>query len=229
MDVEVQSDRETQVQAHQMKVEAAAQLKSARELAKKVRAEAVHELEDARDRVKRIAAREEEMAVRWEKLLDAERHAAESAAATPPPVPEPMPAPAPQVITVDAPGLVENAKAEAAQIIEHANHEARGIREEAMRLLGMAEGEKAESHEIAQSETERAMHEAERLRSEAELEAQRLREDSKRLAADSGPSNRYSKPGSRKLPRIGEGANSLLSEMSGLRAKMSDDEDRKVV
>ena len=61
---------ETEVAA--IRTEAAQQLESARELAKRVRAEAMHELEDARARVARIAAREEEMAQRWAELLEAE-------------------------------------------------------------------------------------------------------------------------------------------------------------
>ncbi len=226
MSVEVTTDIETQKSVQEMRVEAASQLKSARELAKKVRAEAVHELEDARSRVKRIATREEEMAARWAKLLEAEQKAAETAAATPPPLPT---APAPQIISTDAPELIAQAQAEAAEIVAQAAAEARAMREEAMRLLGMAEGEKAESHEIAQSETEKAMSEAERLRAEAETEAQQLREDAKRVSNDDGNTSIYSKRGGRKLPRIGEGATSVLSQMSDLRAKSAEDEDRKVV
>lgn len=230
MSVEVTTDIETQKSVQEMRVEAASQLKSARELAKKVRAEAVHELEDARSRVKRIATREEEMAARWAKLLEAEQKAAETAAATPPPLPPaPAPAPAPQIISTDAPELIAQAQAEAAEIVAQAAAEARAMREEAMRLLGMAEGEKAESHEIAQSETEKAMSEAERLRAEAETEAQQLREDAKRVSNDDGNTSIYSKRGGRKLPRIGEGATSVLSQMSDLRAKSAEDEDRKVV
>ena len=229
MNVEAESDTEIQKSAHAMRVEAASQLKSARELAKKVRAEAVHELEDARSRVKRIAMREEEMAARWAKLLEAEQLAA-ATAATAVPTPSPPPPPPPQVITTDAPGLVTQAQAEAALIIEQADNEARQIREEAMRLLGMAEGEKAESHEIAQSETQRAMNEAVRLRAEAETEAKKLREDAQRVSADSDANaSIYAKRGGRKLPRIGEGATSVLSQMSDLRAKSADDEDRKIV
>ena len=225
MNVEAESDTEIQKSAQSMRVEAASQLKSARELAKKVRTEAVHELEDARARVKRIATREAEMAARWAKLLEAEQIAAETAAAD-----GPVAAPPPQIITTDAPGLIAEAQAEAAQIIEQADAEARQIREEAMRLLGMAEGEKAESHEIAQSETQRAMSEAERLRAEAEAEAKQLREEAERVSANaSDGGNIYSKRGGRKLPRIGEGATSVLSQMSDLRAKSADDEDRKVV
>jgi vacuolar-type H+-ATPase subunit H len=230
MNVEAESDTEIQKSAHAMRVEAASQLKSARKLAKKVRAEAVHELEDARTRVKRIATREEEMAARWAKLLEAEQIAAGTAdVAAPVPAPPPPP---PQIITTDAPGPIAEAQAEAAQIIEQAGFEARQIREEAMRLLGMAEGEKAESHEIAQSETQRAMSEAERLRAEAEAEAKQLLEEAQRVSADSDDgagASIYSKRGGRKLPRIGEGATSVLSQMSDLRAKSADDEDRKVV
>ncbi|MCP4304839.1 MAG: hypothetical protein GY926_11150 [bacterium] len=227
MNVEAESDTEIQKSAHAMRVEAASQLKSARELAKKVRAEAVHELEDARARVKRIASREEEMAARWAKLLEAEQLAAESAVAAPPAL---APAPPPEIITTDAPGLIANAQADAAQIIAQADNEARQIREEAMRLLGMAEGEKAESHEIAQSETQKAMSEAERLRAEAEAEAKQLREDAQRVSADSDVgASIYAKRGGRKLPRIGEGATSVLSQMSDLRSKSADDEDRKIV
>lgn len=95
-----------------------------------------------------------------------------------------------------------------------------------MRLLAVAEGEKAESKQMAQSETERAMIEAQRMRAEAEKEAERLRQDAERVAATD--TSVYAKRG-RKLPRIGDSANSLLSEMSGLRAKMTEDEDRQVV
>lgn len=228
MQVEAQSDIQTKVPTSEMRAEAASQLKSARELAKKVRAEAVRELEDARARVKRIAAREEEMAARWAKLLEAEQEAAVAAAAAPP-IPAALVAPPPQIITTDAPGLIAEAQAQADRIIEQAGVEARQIREEAMRLLGMAEGEKAESHEIAQSETERAMHEAENLRAQAEAEAKRLRDEAERVAADSGSPSIYAKRGGRKLPRIGEGATSVLSQMSDLRSKSAEDEDRKVV
>ena len=95
-----------------------------------------------------------------------------------------------------------------------------------MRLLAVAEGEKADSHEIAQSETERATAEAERLTEEAQVEAQRLRKEAE--AAGGAETNAYNKPGGRKLPRIGEGATSLLSQMSGLRAKSAEEEDRQV-
>ena len=94
-----------------------------------------------------------------------------------------------------------------------------------MRLLAVAEGEKAESREIAQSETEKAMTEAQRMRAEAEEEAERLRRDAERLG--SGDSSRYSR--GRKLPRIGDSASNLLSEMSGLRAKSAEDEDDRQV
>ena len=98
-----------------------------------------------------------------------------------------------------------------------------------MRLQAVAEGEKAESREIAQSETERAMNEAERMRAEAEEEAERLRMEAERVAATDDESI-YSKRSGRKLPRIGESASNLLSEMSDLRAKSTedDDEDRRV-
>lgn len=230
MQVEAQSDIQTQVPTGEMRAEAASQLKSARELAKKVRAEAVRELEDARARVKRIAAREEEMAARWAKLLEAEQEAA-LAVATAPPIPVAPAAPPPQITTTDAPGLIAEAQAQADRIIEQAGVEARQIREEAMRLLGMAEGEKAESHEIAQSETERAMHEAENLRSQAEAEAKRLRDEAQRVATDNDNDSAsiYAKRGGRKLPRIGEGATSVLSQMSDLRSKSAEDEDRQVV
>jgi vacuolar-type H+-ATPase subunit H len=202
--------------ASEMRAEAAAQLKSARELAKKVRGEAVRELEDARSRVRRIAVREEEMAERWAKLLEAENQAtvAATVAAT--------------VVSADPDELIRQAQAEAGAIIDKAQKEARGIREEAMRLLAVAEGEKAESREIAQSETERAMNEAERMRAEAEQEAERLRLAAERVSAGGGDSI-YSKRGGRKLPRIGDSASSLLSEMSDLRAKSAEDkEDRQV-
>jgi hypothetical protein len=197
------------VTAAEMRAEAVAQLKSARELAKRVRAEAVTELEDARARVRKIALREEEMAERWAKLLEAENQMAL----------------APRATSVAPDALVEAAQQEARGIIARAEEQAREIREQAMRLLAVAEGEKAESHEKAQSETERAMIEAQRMRAEAEKEAERLRQDAELVAG--GESSRYSK--GRKLPRIGEGANSLLSEMSGLRARMAEDEDRQVV
>lgn len=228
MSLDIQDGTETQASATAMRAEAAAQLKSARELAKKVRAEAVHELEDARDRVKRIAAREEEMATRWAALLEAEEVAAAKAAAAPLPIPQ-APAAPPQIISTDAPEIIAQAQEEAQAIIDRANEEARQIREEAMHLLGMAEGEKAESREIAQTETQRAMSEAERLRAEAEREAQQLREDAKRVAAADDNTSIYAKRGGRKLPRIGEGATSLLSQMGDLRAKSAEEEDRQVV
>jgi hypothetical protein len=198
----------------EIRAEAITQLKSARELAKKVRAEAVSELEDARARVRRIAVREEEMAERWAKLLEAENQMKVSA--TPLPVP------------TDPNSLIHQAQREAVSIIERAQAEARGIREEAMRLLAVAEGEKAESREIAQSQTERAMIEAQQMRDEAEEEAERLRREAERVAGN-GDRSIYSKRGGRKLPRIGDSANHLLSEMSGLRAKSNEEEDRKVV
>jgi hypothetical protein len=198
--------------AAEMRAEAAAQLKSARDLAKRVRAEAMHELEDARARVARIAAREEEMAARWAQLLEAENALAIAHKQQPTPA--------------AAPNLIAEASTEALQIVERAREEARSIREEAMRLLAVAEGEKAESHEIAQSETERATAEAERLKKEAQAEAQSLRKEAE--AAGGAETNAYNKRGGRKLPRIGEGATSLLSEMSGLRARSAEEEDRQV-
>ena len=197
------------VTAAELRAEAVAQLKSARELAKKVRAEAVHELEDARARVRRIALREEEMAERWAKLLEAENQVTVTAAT---------------VVSGDPDALIREAQSEARSIIEKAQREARGIREDAMRLLAVAEGEKAESREIAQSETERAMNEAERLRAEAEEEAERLRRDAERVAAADN-SSIYSKRQGRKLPRIGESASNLLSEMSDLRARSNEEEN----
>jgi hypothetical protein len=199
-----------QVTAAEMRAEAVAQLKSARELAKKVRAEAVKELDDARARVRRIAAREEEMAERWAKLLEAEN---QMAVALPPPANPTNP---------DA--LVAAAQQEARGIIARAEDEARAIREEAMRLLAVAEGEKAESHVKAKSETERAMIEAQQLRAAAEQEAEQLRKDAERLSDEE--SSIYSKRG-RKLPRIGESATGLLAEMSSLRAKLAEDDDNR--
>lgn len=196
--------------AAEMRAEAAEQLKSARDLAKRVRAEAIHELDDARDRVARITAREEEMAARWAQLLEAENALALARKEQP---------------IAATPNLIAEASSEGQQIIESARQEARKIREEAMRLLAVAEGEKAESHEIAQSETERATVEAERLKAEAEADADRLREDAKATGADE---TIYSKRGGRKLPRIGESASSLLSEMSDLRAKSAEEENRQV-
>lgn len=197
--------------AAEMRAEAAEQLKSARDLAKRVRTEALRELEDARERVARIAAREEEMAERWAQLLEAENAIAMSRGGSPG-------APTP---------LVAEAEAEAQRLVAEANDQARQIREQAMHLLGMAEGEKAESKEIAQTETERAAAEGERLREEAYAEAQRLR-DAAAAATDGDNSSIYAKRG-RKLPRIGEGASNLLSEMSDLRAKSAEDENRQVV
>lgn len=218
--------RMAETEAAAMRAEAAQQLESARELARRVRAEAVHELEDARSRVARIAAREEEMAERWAQLLEAENAlvvAKKNAEAK-----DTEATPTPQLPN-DPPTMVAEAAAEAQQIIERANDEARRIREDAMRLLAVAEGEKAESHEIAQSETQRATTEAERLRTEAEEEARRVKAEAEQAAADSTVGSRYSKPGGRKLPRIGEGASNLLSEMSDLRAKSASEEDRQVV
>jgi hypothetical protein len=200
------------VTAADMRADAIAQLKSARELAKKVRAEAVHELEDARARVRRIALREEEMAERWAKLLEAENQMAVSRA---------------PIVSNDPDTLTREAQNEARTIIERAHAEARGIREEAMRLLAVAEGEKAESREIAHTETERAMNEAQRLKAEAEEEAERLRKDAERVASG-GSESIYSRRG-RKLPRIGESASNLLSEMSDLRAKSAEETEGRQV
>ncbi len=194
-----------------MRAEAAEQLKSARDLAKRVRTEAMHELEDARARVARIAAREEEMAQRWAQLLEAE-NALKIAKDQP---------------VSGSPSLIAEASAEAQEIVNRAHHEAAQIREQAMHLLAIAEGEKAESHEIARTETERAMSQAEEVRREAEAEAERLRTQAAEAAAEGGPSI-YSKRRGRKLPRIGEGATSLLSEMSDLRAKSAEEESRQV-
>ncbi len=202
------------VTTEELRAEAVAQLTSARELAKKVRAEAVHELEDARARVRRIAVREEEMAERWANLLEAENQMAAA---------QPVVS-IPQIVGNDPDALVREAQHEAQQIIERAHLEARNLREEAMRLLAVAEGEKAESREIAQTQTETAMHEAERLRAAAVEEAERLREDAERLAG-SGDESIYSKRGGRKLPRIGESASNLLSEMSGLRARSAEEDE----
>ena len=202
--------------AAEMRAEAVEQLKSARDLAKRVRAEAMRELEDARERVARIAAREEEMAERWAALLEAENALKVAQQAGLPAQSQPGPATA-------------QATAEAQAIIAKAHEEAGQIREQAMHLLAIAEGEKAESHEIAQSETERAAAEAERLRAEAEEEAKRLREEAEAASAASGDAGIYSKRGGRKLPRIGDSANNLLSEMSGLRARSAEEEDRQVV
>lgn len=206
------------VTTDEIRAEAIAQLKSARELAKKVRAEAVTELEDARARVRRIALREEEMAERWAKLLEAENQMKVSSQMK-----------VPEVIitsTTEPDALIRQAQQEARLILERAQAEARKTREDAMRLLAVAEGEKAESRQIAQSETERAMLEAQRLRAQAEEEAERLRHDAKRVAED-GSQNRYTRQG-RKLPRIGDSASNLLSEMSDLRAKSAEEENRQV-
>ena len=219
MDPDVGTSNETATIAEEaaaMRAEAADQLKSARDLAKRVRTEALRELEDARERVARIAAREEEMAERWAQLLEAENALAIARG-------DSGGAPTP---------LVAEADAEAQRIIDAAHEEARQIREQAMHLLGMAEGEKAESREIAQTETERAAAEAERmrkdaerLRQEAEAEAERLREAA--ASADGDDASIYSKRRGRKLPRIGEGASNLLSEMSDLRAKSADEDNRQ--
>lgn len=194
----------------ELRAEAAAQLQSARDLAKRVRAEALHELEDARTRVARIAAREEEMAQRWAQLLEAENALAVARKEKP---------------AAQPPDLIAAASAEAQQIITRAHEEARRVREEAMRLLAVAEGEKAESHEIAQSETERAAAEAAQLKAEAEAEAEKLRLEAK--AAGESDVSIYAKRSGRKLPRIGESATSLLSEMSDLRAKSAEEAERK--
>jgi len=195
--------------ANAMRAEAAEQLVSARELAKRVRADALNELEDARARVARIAAREEEMAERWAQLLAAE-NAARVAHAQPA-------ADQSAVAVIDA-------SEESQQIVQRAQEEATRIREDAMRLLAVAEGEKAESREIAQDETDRALFEAERVRSDAAEEAARVREEA-RKAGPVEDGGRYARSG-RKLPRIGEGASNLLSEMGNLRAK-SAEEDRE--
>lgn len=210
----MEPDSGTQNQAEpsaaELRADAAAQLKSARDLAKRVRTEAMHELEDARARVARIATREEEMAERWSQLLEAENALAVARKEQPVAV---------------TPTLVAEASAEAQAILEQARQEARRIREEAMRLLAVAEGEKAESHEIAQSETERASVEAERVKAVAQAEAQRLREEAE--TTGNVETNAYNKRGGRKLPRIGEGATSLLSEMSGLRSKIAEEDNRQ--
>lgn len=188
-----------------MRSEAAEQLIAARELAKRVRADALQELEDARARITRIAAREEEMAQRWASLLEAE-NAARVARAQPD--------------TTEAAGLIPEANEEARLIVQRAQEQAGRIREDAMHLLAIAEGEKAESREIAQNETDRAITDAERLRTEAEEEARRLREEALAAGGDAG---KYSR--GRKLPRIGENASNLLSEMSNLRARSAEEAD----
>lgn len=195
--------------ANAMRAEAAEQLVSARELAKRVRADALNELEDARARVARIAAREEEMAERWAQLLEAENAArvAHGAPADP-----------------ESATPIRDATDQSEQMIRQAQDEATRIREDAMRLLAIAEGEKAESREIAQDETDRAMFEAERLKSDAAEEAARVREEA-RDSTTEDDGGRYSRS-ARKLPRIGEGASNLLSEMGNLRAK-SAEEDRE--
>ena len=196
------------VTPEELRAEAVSQLKSAQTLAKRVRAEAVKELEDARARVRRIAIREEEMAERWAKLLEAENQNTVSGVS---------------LVAGDADALVRQAQQEARHIIERAEAEARQIREDAMKLLAVAEGEKAESREIAQSETERAMTEAQRMRAEAEEEAERLRQEADRVGGGTDETV-YSRRG-RKLPRIGESASNLLSEMSGLRARSAEEEE----
>lgn len=196
------------VTPEELRAEAVSQLKTAQTLAKRVRGEAVKELEDARARVRRIAIREEEMAERWAKLLEAENQMTVSGVS---------------IVAGDADALVRQAQQEARSIIERARVEARQTREDAMKLLAVAEGEKAESREIAQSETERAMTEAQRMRAEAEAEAERLRHEAERVA-DGSDESIYSRRG-RKLPRIGENASNLLSEMSGLRARLGDEEE----
>ena len=201
-----------------MRAEAVEQLESARDLATRLRAEAMHELEDARRRAARIAAREEEMAERWAALLEAEN------------VPQVAPGPPTGQAgsgTAEPAAVIAEATTLAQAIIARAREEASQIREQAMHLLAIAEGEKAESHKLAQSETERAAAEAERLRAEAEAEARRLRDEAEAAAAGSTDPGIYSRRG-RKLPRIGEGASTLLSEMSGLRARSAEEADRQV-
>jgi len=204
-----------EVTPDEIRAEAIDQLRSARDLAKKVRAEAVAKLEEARARVREIAAREEEMAERWAKLLEAENQMA----VTPAPIADS------DLSRTDPDALVRAAQEEALGIIARAQTEARDIREEAMRLLAVAEGEKAESQQRVQSETERAMVEAQLLRSEAEQEAEQLRKEAEEIESDESA---YSKRG-RKLPRIGDSATNLLAEMSSLRAALGEDADLKVV
>jgi len=170
----------------------------------RARAEARRGPEGSHAGVAEVAA-EEELAERCAKLLEAE-DAARTAHSDPSPP--------------DAVDLITEATEEALLIVQGAREEASRIREHAMRLLAIAEGEKAESHEIARIETDRAMTDAERLRSEAEEEATRLRE---KTVADGGDAGRYSR--GRKLPRIGANASNLLSEMSGLRASMAEETD----
>lgn len=200
---------DTEEAVNAMRAEAAEQLIAARELANRVRADALNELEEARARVARIAAREEEMTERWAQLLEAE-NAARVAYAEP--------------ANAQSTAPIRDAGEESQQIIQRAQEEATRIREDAMRLLAIAEGEKAESRDIAQDETDRALFEAERLRSDAAAEAARLREEA-RNAAPAADGGRYTRSG-RKLPRIGDGASNLLSEMGNLRAK-SAEEDRE--
>ena len=222
MDHQVDENSDIQATAQavaDMRTEAVEQLRSARDLAKRVRAEAMHELEDARERVARIAAREEEMAARWAALLEAENALKVAQGSTTVPVRTEQPEPS---------AAIAAATVEANAIITKAREEASRIREEAMHLLAIAEGEKAESHEIAQTETEKAAAEAERLRAEAEEEARRVREEAEAANAGSADSGAYSQRRGRKLPRIGEGATNLLSEMSGLRAKSAEEANRQV-
>jgi hypothetical protein len=204
-----------------LRAEAAEQLDRAKDLAARLAAEARKELEDVRARAARITDRERELDQRFARLIELETKAAA----------EPRPAPVVPVAAI--PGVHQNpaeAAIEAERIIARAQADATLIREEAMRLLAIAENEKAVSHEMARTETERAETIAESLRQKAREEADRIRalaiaerRAAAKEAADSDTgAGRYSATG-RKLPRIGERANSLLAEMSDLRARSAEE------
>jgi len=204
-----------------LRAEAAEQLDRAKDLASRLAAEARRELQDVRARAARITDRERELDQRFARLIELETKAAA----------EPRPAPVAPVVAI--PGVHHNpaeAAVEAERIIQRAQADATLIREEAMRLLAIAENEKAVSHEIARTETERAETIAEDLREKGREEAERIRalavaerQAAAREAADSDVSiGRYAS-GGRKLPRIGERANSLLAEMSDLRARSAEE------
>lgn len=204
-----------------LQAEAAEQLERAKDLAARLAAEARKELEDVRARAALITDREHELDQRFARLIELETKAAA----------EPPPAPIAPVVAI--PGVHQNpaeAAIEAERIISRAQADATLIREEAMRLLAIAENEKAVSHEMARTETERAETIAESLREKAREEADRIRAlaiaertaASKEAADSDVGAGRYA-AGGRRLPRIGERANSLLAEMSDLRARSAEE------
>lgn len=185
------------------------ELAAARDVADRLKAQARRELADARARSVRLSQREKELDARFEVLRELEERARSQIS----PVVD-------QKSQPDVTGPSAAVAAAADQLVAEARIEATRLREEAMRLLALAEDEKATAHERAIIQTELVAAEAQETRRRAAQEAERIRAASTAASPDDG--NRYS-AGARKLPRLGERATSLLSEMSSLRARIAED------